>query len=297
MRDYLYLIIYKFFGLILKILTKKMTLSVMKGLAWFAFTVSRKHQKIINNNLELAFKGKFTNKEKKEIGIAAFENLIDTTFGIIKRDGMDRDKVIQNITFENPEIIKSYQKEKKQFILVTGHYGNWELLSQAIAINFNLTLVGVGRELDSKVMDNILMKNREQFNVEMVYKKGAIKSCIKAISQKKIIGILIDQHLSLAQSINVDFFNHKVTHTPIASMMSRKFGIDLIPAYISTDDYENYKVKIYPPIKSLKTDNQEEDLKSMTIAQSNIMEAVIQENPKQWFWMHKRWKEFYREIY
>jgi len=297
MRDYLYLGLYKSFGLLLSLLSPKATIKLMRGLAWFSYTVSKKHQQIIHNNLDLAFDNTLNEEEKKRIGIDAFMNLIDTTFGIIKRDKMEKSEVIKNVTFENEEIIKAYQKEGKQFIFVTGHYGNWELLSQSIAIHLNLTLVGVGRELDSKVMDRVLIKNRERFNVEMIYKKGAMKGCIKAITQKKTIGILVDQHLSLSQSINVDFFNHKVTHTPIASILSRKFGIDLIPTYISTDNYENYTVKIYPPIKSLKTENQEEDLAKLTQAQANIMEKVIRAYPNQWFWMHKRWKAFYKEIY
>ncbi len=295
MVDYLYLGLYKTFGLLLKVLPRKATIKLMRGLAWFAYTVSKKHQKIMHNNLDLAFDNKLSEQEKKQIGIDAFVNLIDTTFGIIYRDNMEKQEVIKNVTFKNEEIIKAYQKENKQFILVTGHYGNWELLSQSIAIKFDLTLVGVGRELDSKVMDDILIKNRERFNVEMVYKKGAMKGCIRAINKKKIVGILTDQHLPLEQSINVDFFNHKVTHTPLASILSRKFGIDLIPAYISTDDYENYTVTIYPPIKSLKTENQEEDLESMTKAQAKVLEEVIRAKPNQWFWQHKRWKEFYKE--
>jgi KDO2-lipid IV(A) lauroyltransferase len=297
MRDYLYFALYKSFGLILSILPKKMKIKLMRGLAWFAYTVSKKHQRIIYKNLDLAFDNQLSISEKKQIGIDAFINLIDTTFGIIERDKMEKSEVIKNVTFENEEIVKAYQEAGKQFIFVTGHYGNWELLSQSIAIHFDLTLVGVGRELDSKKMDEVLIKNRERFNVEMVYKKGAMKGCVRAISQKKIIGILVDQHLPKEQSIDVSFFNHKVTHTPIASILSRKFGLDLIPAYISTDDYQNYKITIYPPIQTLKTEHQEEDLQQMTQAQANIMEKVIRQQPNQWFWQHKRWKGFYKEMY
>ena len=297
MRDYLYLGLYRTFSFILKRLPQNAIIGLMKGLAKFAYTVSKKHQKIINSNLDLAFDKRLTLEEKRVIGLGAFRNLVDTTFGIMRRDNMAKEEVISNVTFENDEIVKRYQQEGKAFIFITGHQGNWELLSQSIAIHFKLTLVGVGRELDSKLMDEVLKENRERFNVEMVYKKGAMKGCIRAISQKKTVGILVDQHLPLEQSISVDFFNHKVTHTPIASILSRKFGIDLIPAFISTDDYKNYVVKIYEPIKSLKTENQEEDLRLLTIAQANAMETAIKEHPKEWFWMHKRWKEFYKTIY
>ena len=269
----------------------------MQGLAWFAYTVSRKHQQIINTNLDLAFNKTLTKEEKKEIGISAFTNLIDTTFGIIKRDGMPKDEVIQNISFEGEEIVKKYQDEGKKIIFITGHQGNWELLSQSIALKFNLTLVGVGRKLDSELMDRVLKENREQFNVEMVYKKGAMKGCIRALSKGKAVGILVDQSIKLTQSININLFGKPATHTPLASILSRKFGIDLIPAFISTDDYKNYKVKVYEPIKTIKTDNQDDDLAKLTQAQADIMEQVIKEHPKEWFWMHKRWKRLNEEIY
>ena len=290
MLDYLYLGLYKLFGFLLWILPDTLIRVLMKGLAWVAYMISAKHRNIIHRNLDLAFKPPLNDKEKREIGVHAFMNLIDTVFGIIKRDDMSINEVLKNVSFEGEEIIEKYRKEKKNFILVTGHYGNWELLSQSIAIKFNLTLVGVGRKLDSDLMDKVLKENRERFNVEMVYKKGAMKGCIKAINKGKTIGILTDQSIRKNQSIEVDFFGSKATHTPLASILSRKFNLDLIPAYISTEDYVNYKVKIYEPIKAIKTDNQEDDLATLTQAQADVMQRVIEQNSKQWFWMHKRWK-------
>ena len=292
MLDYFYLVIYKIFGFILWILPRFMTIKLIRTLAWFAYSVSAKHRRIIAKNLDIAFDNSLSKKEKKALGISAFANLIDTTFGIISRDGMDKDEVVKNVTFEGDEIVRNAQKEGKKIIFITGHQGNWELLSQSIAIHFDLTLVGVGRKLDSSLMDKILKENRERFNVEMVYKKGAIKSCIRALGQKKAIGILIDQALSKSQSIDVSLFGQTATHTPIASILSRKFNIELIPAFISTKDYKNYHVKVYPPIKSIKTENQEEDLATLTQRQATVIEAVIADNPKEWFWMHKRWKGF-----
>jgi len=290
MVDYIYLGLYKFFGFLFKILPDVLIRKLMYGLAWLVYTLNAKHRNRIKNNLELVCHSVKDDTERKRIGIHAFMNLLDTVFGIVRRDGIPKNQVLQNITFEGSEIIEKYQKEDKNFILVTGHYGNWELLSQSIAIKFDLRLVGVGRKIDSDMMDKVLKNNREQFNVEMVYKKGAMKDSIKAIRQGKTIGILTDQAIGKSQSINVDFFGIDATHTPLASILSRKFDLDLIPAFISTEDYINYKVKIYNPIKSLKTDDHEKDLSTLTQLQANIMEQVIKENPKQWFWMHRRWK-------
>ncbi len=292
MRDLLYLSLYRTFRFLLRILPKSFRKRVIALLASFAYTISKKHQKIIHHNLDLAYNHRLSDAEKKEIGKSAFANLVDTVFGIMERDGVLPQKVLENISFEGEEILRRYQQEGKNFILVTGHYGNWELLSQSIALKFNLRLVGVGRKLDSAVMDRILKHNREQFNVEMVYKKGALKGCIDAIRAKKTVGILTDQHIRKNQSIDVTFLGHKATHTPLASILSRKFGLDMIPAFIHTEDYEHYTVTIYDPIKTRKTENQEEDLAILTQAQANIMAEVILQDPKQWFWMHDRWRQW-----
>lgn len=297
MRDYVYMILYRVFSFLVKILPVNLRIRLMKLLGKFAYTLSKKHQVIIDTNLNVAFGDNLNSDERREIGIEAFVNLVDTVFGVLRRDKMQKDEVLENITFEGKEIIDAYKNADKQFILVTGHFGNWELLSQSIAIRFDLTLVGVGRKLDSPRMDKILRENRERFNVEMVYKKGAMKGAIKAIGQKKIVGILTDQSLSEEQSVNVTFFGRETTHTPIASILSRKFGLDLIPAFISTDDYKNYTVKIYPAIQTLQTEDREKDLSLLTQAQAESLEHVIREKPKQWFWMHKRWKALEPELY
>ena len=292
MIDYIYLFLYKLFKFLLSILSHKAKIRLIKSLVWLAYKISSKHRKIIAKNLYIAFGDTLSKEQIKDISLSAFANLVDTTLGIIERDGMSKSDVVKNVKFEGDEIVQKYIDSNKKIIFITGHQSNWELLSQSIAIHFGITLVGVGRKLDSEVMDKILKENREQFNVEMVYKKGAMKGCIKSLSQNKAVGILIDQALGRDISIDVKFFGKDTTHTPIASILSRKFDIDLIPAFISTDDYKNYIVKVYEPIKSIKTDNQERDLSILTQAQANAMEKAIREHPKEWFWMHKRWKGF-----
>jgi len=267
-------------------------ITALRALARLAYAVSAKHRKIISANLDLAYAGALKAEEKKEIALSAFMNLIDTVFGIMRRDGISKDEVVKNVTFEGDEIVQKYKDAGKKIIFVTGHQGNWELLSQSIAIHFDITLVGVGRELDSALMDKVLRKNRERFNVEMVNKKGATKGCIKALSQGKAIGILVDQAIRKNQSIEVEFFGHKATHSPLASILSRKFDIALIPAFIQTEDYKHYHVKVYEPLPCVKTDNQEADLAQLTQAKADIMQKAIEANPKQWFWMHKRWKGY-----
>jgi KDO2-lipid IV(A) lauroyltransferase len=125
-----------------------------------------------------------------------------------------------------------------------------------------------------------------------------MKGSIKALKEGKAIGLLLDQHLGARQGgIEVNFFNYKAMHSPAASVLARNFEADMIPAYISTDDYKHYVVTFYEPILFTKTDNKDADLLKMTQAQANIMQEVITNKPEEWFWVHKRWKGFYASMY
>jgi len=297
MIDMLYLGLYRFFGSLLRFLSDRSVIGLMSGLSKFAYMVGSKHRKIIHKNLNLAFDNTMSDEEKKAIGISAYMNLLDTVFGIMRREQMQKSQVIEHITFEGSHIVEEAKKSGKKIIFVTGHYGNWELISQALAIKYDLQLVGVGRQLDSLVMDEVLKKNRERFNVEMVYKKGAMKGCIQALNQNKAVGILIDQSLPEKQGIKVEFFGQPATHTTLASILARRYEVALIPVFIETEDYIDYHATIHTPINYQKTDNQEADIAAMTQAQADMMEQLIRKNPKQWFWQHKRWKVFLREMY
>ena len=64
MLDYLYLGLYKLFGIILK-LPRSIIIKLMRGIAWFAYTFSKKHQRIIDTNLDIAFNNSLSSAEKK----------------------------------------------------------------------------------------------------------------------------------------------------------------------------------------------------------------------------------------
>ena len=47
---------------------------------------------------------------------------------------------------------------------------------------------------------------------------------------------------------------------------------------------------IYEPYKIQKTDNEEQDIKNITVKINQVIEKMIIKNPMQWIWSHNRWK-------
>lgn len=298
MIDYFYLFLYKAFSFLVQLLPKKIMNGFLKTLSGFIYLISKKHRQIMDVNLDLAFNNTLSQEEKDKIGIHTFYNLLQTIIGIITRDRTSKEDLLDNITFVNEEILWGVLKQKKKIIFMTGHYSNWEMIPPALTSKFNINLSIIGRKLDSEIMDQILVSKREKFNINMIYRKGAMKYAIKALKQNNAIGLLLDQHIGQQQGgIEVNFFHHKVYQSPAASVLGRLTNAAIIPVFISTEDYNNYTLTFYPVLPVIKSENKEKDIQQMTQAQSNIMEKVIRKKPNQWFWVHKRWKGFYPELY
>lgn len=271
---------------------------LLLGISKIAYRLDKRHRHVINTNLKLAFGDKLDQPQRDQIGVRTFYNLLQTIIGFMKRYGKTKDELLQPVTFKNEAILQEAIDTNKKIIFVTGHYSNWELLAPAIAAKFGIVLAAVGRKLNSDLMDKVLLKNREQFGVELIYRNGAIKGTIKALKENKAVGLLLDQSLYKHQgSVKVKFFGESVGHSPAASVLARMFDAEVIPVFISTDDYAHYTVTFYPSLPIIKTDNKEEDIRLMTQAQADITQKVIEEKPEEWFWVHKRWKTYCPELY
>ena len=294
--DKLYLIIFYIFQFFVKNIPDFLMNPVLDFIAWLIFVFDKKHRKIIKINLDFAYGKSMEEKEKTRIIKKCYKNLVYFLADFVKNQGITKDELSKKVTFENKEVLENAVKENKKIILITAHYGNWELIALCIGAFFD-KVTGVGRALEGKTINNILKRNREQFDIKMLDKQGAMKGMIKALKQGRILGLLVDQNTAEKEGVVVDFFEKKARQSHSTAILSRKFGAVIIPVFITTDDYKNYKITFYDKITPVKSEDINKDILELTQKQSDAMEKAIRNKPDEWFWFHKKWKNQYEEIY
>ncbi|HFD13936.1 MAG TPA: lipid A biosynthesis acyltransferase [Epsilonproteobacteria bacterium] len=296
MKDMLYVSLFYSFKFIIWFLPDVLLRQILKLLARGLYTIDRKHRYIAKVNLDLAYEETLREEEKIDIIKATYLNLLFVLVDFVKNQGISKEKLLQKVTFHNTEAIEEALQKEQKIILVTAHYGNWELLPLSLAAQYG-PLTGVGRKLDSSVMDSILNKNRKQFNIEMLEKKGAMREMISVLKNNRMLGLLVDQNTSENEGILVDFFGKPVRHTPAASILARRFDAVILPAFITSDSSSQYEVTFYDPIYTEKTDDKDKDILESVQKQAKITEEIIRAKPEEWFWLHKRWKNQFEEAY
>ncbi len=296
MTDMLYVWAFNFFRFLIRILPAPVTDTIIKGLAWLIYMFDKKHRKIAEVNLDLAYGDTLSKEEKEKIIKTVYQNMLFSLMDFVKNQGISKEALLKKVTFKNEAVLEKARAEGKKVILVTAHYGNWELVALAIAAKFGKMTI-IGRSLDAPRMNEILKQNREQFDIELVDKQGAMKAMIQALKTDRMLGLLVDQNTAGSEGLLIDFFGKPARHTPSAAILARRFDAVIIPVFISTVDHRHFTLTFYDPIDTPKSDDKDADIHDSVQKQATITEQVIRQKPEEWFWLHQRWKNQFEERY
>ncbi|WP_279128472.1 lipid A biosynthesis lauroyl acyltransferase [Helicobacter winghamensis] len=273
-------------------------LNFAKGIAFILYILDSKRKFDLLNNLDFAYNNSLPKEKKQEILKTNYLNLVYNSIHFFMLAVSSKKRVLDNINIDKPEIITKLLQNKEKIIFVTAHFGNWEYTTPAFTCTFNHTITAVARMTPSALVNSYLTKIRERFDITILDKKGAMSGLIRALKQIGIIGIVTDQNPADNEGLLVKFFGKNVRHTPIASLLALKYDAKIVHFIAEySKDYKKINIKIFPPLEFKKTDNLQDDIQELTQMQSNILEQIIRENPKEWLWFHKKFKNQYPEIY
>lgn len=273
-------------------------LGFAKTIALILFLLDRRRKFDLLTNLDFAYDHSLPPSQKKEILKTNYLNLVYNSISFFMLSVSNKAQILDSIKIDKPEIIQKLLETNTKIVFVTAHFGNWEYTTPAFSCYFNHKITAVARMTPYPLINEYLIKVRSKFNITILDKRGAAIPLAKALKKDGVVGIVTDQNTTSKEGELVDFFGKKVRHTPIASLLARKFDAKIIHfiAYYSKD-YRKILIKILPPIEFQKTDDAQSDIHNLTQIQSDILEQIIRENPKEWLWFHKKFKNQYPEIY
>jgi len=293
MVDYLLFLIYKTFKFFVWLLPKFIIKLFLDATVAFLYFVNKEHKQYAKANLDMVYKDKISEHRKWEIIKSSYRNLVYNLYEFIESQTLTLEKIEKKVKIQNEHYILDALKNKRKIILITAHYGNWEYGNSFISLKYAPTTV-VGRLMNNKFLNKELDETRSRNNTQMLTKREASRGLVKAIKEGRIVGLVIDQHNG--SGIDVEFLGYRVKQTDSTSRLSVKFNAIILPLFFTMDEFGKYTGKFYEPIEP-KDFEGETQIQDLTQKQADIMGEHILNKPDQWFWQHKRFKEYHKEIY
>ena len=265
-------------------------------LALLGYVILPKYRKIVDINLTFLFGDTMDKDEKETITRYSFKNLLYNMMYLMELRHMSTEEFKEKVKVKNFHIVQKALDEKKPIVYITPHYSAWELAGASLAVYAKPATL-VYKHLKNREYEEWLLSSRKHFGNKCVEKSNVLKKLIKIVKKKEAIGILIDTNINKKEGLPVEFFGKTIHQTPVPAFLWRKFDAVIIPAVIRTDDDKHYEVIFYDPIEAEKTEDESADIAASTQMQAKWLEEVIRKEPKFWFWLHRRFKEDYPEIY
>ena len=290
---------YKLFLLLektLMFLPKSFRKSFFLFLANIAYIVSASSRKTVKQNLQFAFDNTLDEKEIKEITKYSFKNLLLNFLHLMEIRHMSLEEIQKKVTIQNLEAVQKVHTEGRSVIYVTTHYSSWELGGASISALIE-PLGAVYKKMKNKDYQSWVLESRSKFGNINLEKTNVIKPLIKLIRQKTACGILIDTNIKKKDGLEIIFMGKTLRQTSTPAYLARKFDAAIIPVAMRTDDEDNFTLMLFDEIVVEKTEDEKADILKATQLQADWLCELIREEPKFWFWLHRRFKGDHPEIY
>ncbi|NOR57833.1 MAG: lipid A biosynthesis acyltransferase [Sulfurimonas sp.] len=280
----------------LMFLPRKVRRAFFEGLGYFAYKVSKRYNKVIRQNLQFIYGEDIDEEFIQKVAKNSFRQLLLNFLYTMEIRYYSIEELSKKITFENDEVLKKVKEQGRPIIFVTSHYGSWELAGAMLSALREPIMI-VYKKMKNKYFEDYLLSSRSKSRMQYVERKGATRGILKRLRSGGAIAILIDANVNKREAITVDFLGKPTSQIQTTAYFARKFNAALIPALIHTEDSENYTIKFYDEIIPPKTDNEKEDIRVSTQMQTDWLSAEILKAPEPWFWLHRRFKDDYPEVY
>jgi len=253
-----------------------------------AFFLAGSQRKKAISNLRIAFGGEKSAGEIKDIAKGVFRNLGENLLETMNSSKFTPRNIDKYVKIKGLETVEKVLSQKRGFIVLSGHFGNWELLAGYFGVKKYPVNV-LARKLRYDKYDTWLNDLRSNMGVNVIMRDGSAKTILRLLREGQSVAILADQDISSLDGVFVDFFG-RPAFTPTAPViLALATAVPIIPMFIVREK-DIHTIYVEEPLELEITGNKETDIKVNTQKWSNVIESYIRKYPSHWVWIHERWK-------
>jgi KDO2-lipid IV(A) lauroyltransferase len=173
-------------------------------------------------------------------------------------------------------------------ILVTGHFGNWELGAAYIAAR-GVPVDAIARRMANPLFDRYLTASRRRAGVTVLADHEAVRRVPRSLRDGHVVAFVADQGLKGMASTFVPFFGRPAKTPRGPAVFALRLGIPVIFGTAVRLPSGRYRA-IVEPIEVVGTGDRERDVDTMVARYTAVLERWVRKYPEQYFWHHRRWR-------
>jgi KDO2-lipid IV(A) lauroyltransferase len=253
------------------------------------FALNKKRRDIAIDNI---LQAKITDdySEAKRIAKESFAHFAILIMESLRTDNVfNKDNWLEKVEHDIPdETFKLFKEEGKGLILVSGHFGNWEVAGQLVS--FMKPVLGITKDMKNPHVNRVMKERKPRNNLRITPKKDKDSGrFLRAIKNGEILALLADQY-ARERGIKIEFFGREASTFTSPALFHLISKAPIIFGYCLRTGPMQYKFVATEPMMFKASGNRIEDQKLIMGTLNGLLEDIVREHPEQYLWAHRRWK-------
>lgn len=243
-----------------------------------------RYRRLASRNLANAFHGEKTPQEISAMTREHFRAMCSNGICALRMAAMPEEEVQKLAPIEGLDGLWEGIRKGKGVVVAISHIGNWELCAQVLAYIRPTPAGTVFQALRNPYINDMINEDRQNRGGVTFDRKKGFAGPLAMLREGGVVGVLIDQRAGTS-GVWTPFFNQLCSTSPLAAALASRTGASVIPAAVYTEGFAKWRIIVGEPVPydPAKADQLTYDL-------NLALEQQIRFSPKDWFWVHNRWR-------
>ncbi|MEI7707340.1 MAG: lysophospholipid acyltransferase family protein [Chlorobium sp.] len=274
-------------GLLVRSISRRKSTAIAHLLGDFVYKILKTRRPLVEKNLSYTFPQK-TPAEINAVVRQVYRNQAENMIEVLRLPMIKtREDAARLLDVDARDIIAKTLAVNKGGVLVSAHFGNWELLAYCTGLLvFSFTIVV--KELKNHAIDRQINLWRTMHGNKIVYDWKALREGLRLLRNGELLTVLGDQSDS-GGSFFTEFLGRRTTVFLGPAYLALKAGVPLFVVMCRHTRGGRYTVDIeeidLSGLGTSKTDAEE-----LARRYTKTLERYIYRYPEEWLWLHNRWK-------
>ncbi|MFH1238687.1 MAG: lysophospholipid acyltransferase family protein [bacterium] len=225
-------------------------------------------------------------QDKWQIKIVArkiFQNFNICLADFFRSGKINKNNLQSILQLENKENLDSAFKHGKGVILLSAHFGNWELGGIGLAL-LGYPVSTVYLPQPDRRLDKLFVSARVRHGEKMLELGADTRNIFSVLANKEIVLVVGDLDMGNSDSgIKVNFLGRETIFPRGPAALAVKTGALIVPGFNVMTGNGEYRLILEKPIIPPTGGDKEDNIRAHTQEFANILEKYIRQYPEQWF--------------
>ncbi|MGH7501003.1 MAG: lysophospholipid acyltransferase family protein [Longimicrobiales bacterium] len=187
---------------------------------------------------------------------------------------------------EGEDILRNALERGRGAILLTGHFGNWELAVAAVTARGTATDVLIQRQRNP-LFDEAIIDARHGLGMDLIDRGLATRTGLRSLRENRVLAIAGDQNTRRG-GVFVPFFGRPASTSRGFAILAARSRAPILTIMGTRRPDGRLHVRIRMLADEIGRDDDATDRVLRDYLRT--LEDTIRDAPEQYFWHHRRWK-------